>query len=251
MPPGDGRGEQLSEPVSYGAGSVRDGRWTARASGRENLVGRPWSPADDAVIRAGYEKGQAPAIARQLGRTLASVYHRARRLGLSTHRRWTKDDDRRLRNWWGEFTVDTIAKRLNRTAVTTFWRAQHLRLPLGAPGGTEYLSHAAERTGYALASFRMILKRSGVVIKRTMSRPEKGAKRHYHCVDPVLVDVAIAAWLKTEPLEAAARARGLSSEALASRLRGVVGVPPKPIKLHWRIPTVVIDRALAGERRAA
>jgi hypothetical protein len=218
---------------------------------RANVLGRAWSAADDAAIRAGYEKGEAPAIARQLGRTLTSVYHRAQRLGIQTHRRWTKDDDRRLRNWWGEFTVETIAKRLNRTAATTFWRATILDLPLGAPDGTEYLSHAAERTGYALASLRLILKRSGVEMKRTMSRPEKGTKRHFHCVEPLLVDAAIAAWLKTEPLEAAARARGLSSEALAKRLRGRDGVPPKPTKIHWRIPTAVIDQALAADRTAA
>lgn len=215
-------------------------------SRRGNLLGRPWAPTEDDAVRAGYEKGEAPAVARELGRTLISVYHRAQRLGLQTHRRWTKDDDRRLRNWWGEFTIETIAKRIDRTTATTFWRAQVLGLPLGAAEGTEYLTHAAERTGYAVATLKMILRRSGVEIKRTMSRPEKGAKRHYHCVDPVLVDAAIRAWLKTEPLEAAARARGISAEMLRLRLQHVSGVPPRPADgTHWRIPTEVIDRAVA------
>ena len=50
----------------------------------------------------------------------------------------------------------------------------------------------------------------------------------------------------------AARSRGHSSEWLARRLRGVDGVPKKPgRKVPWRIPTAVIDRALAGEGRRA
>ncbi len=211
-----------------------------------HITGCPWTAAEDVVLRAGYEQGRAPEIAAQLGRTLQSVFKRARRLDLATHRRWTNEDDRRLRNWWGEFTVETIAKRLSRTPATTFWRAQRIGLELGAPAGTEYLNRAAERTGYAVGSLRIILQRSGVEIKRTMSRPGTGARWHYHCVDPVLVNQAVAAWLKTEPLETAARARGVSAEVLVNRLRDIAEAPRKPSdRSRWRIPTALLDRAVS------
>ncbi len=210
------------------------------------MLGRPWTPAEDAALRAGYEHGKAPEIAAQLGRTFQSVFKRASRLGLGARRRWTNDDDRRLRNWWGEFTIETLAKRLNRTPATTFWRAQKLSLKLGAAPGTEYLTHAAKRAGYTVSSLRRVLRRSGVEIKRTMSRPEKGTRRHYHCVDPVLVDQAVAAWLKTEPLEAAARSRGVSAEILVNRLRDITDAPKKPTdRSHWRVPTEILDRAIS------
>ena len=218
------------------------------------MIGVPWSPAEDAVLRERYRhSGAAREVAGQLGRTLHSVYRRAQRLKLRTHARWTREDDRKLRNLWGEYTVAGIAKKLGRTDLATFQHAKEIGLPLGCPSGFEYVWHAAKRTGYPTASLRLILERSGVTIRRTMSRPTPGRKvRPCHFVDPFEVDQAIAAWLRTEPLHSAAKRRGIHAGALARKLAALEGVPPKPEgKRHWRIPSDVIDRALAGARRAA
>ena len=50
--------------------------------------GRPWTAAEDATLRQHYVKrGGGLKAARELGRSFVSVTHRARRLGLTTHRR--------------------------------------------------------------------------------------------------------------------------------------------------------------------
>lgn len=183
---------------------------------------------------------------------MLAVYHRARVLRVLSHARWTKNDDRNLRELWGERTLRGISARLGRTTQAVFHRAQKIGLSLGCPDGAEYLTHSAERTGYSVETLRMILDRSGVAIRRTMSRPlGRRVGRPCHFVDPFEVDEAVEAWLKTEPLASAARRRGLDDSTLARRLRGVEGVPPKPVgKRHWRIPTAVIDRVV-GQGRAA
>lgn len=213
------------------------------------MKGLAWTPAEDAVLRADYGHiGGAREVAAKLGRTLDSVHRRAQRLKIHTHARWTNDDDRRLRNLWGEYTVETIAKKLNRTTLATFQHAKEIGLKLGAPEGSEYLWHAAKRTGYPVASLRMILKRSGVEMRRTMSRPTPGPKkRPCHFVDPFEVDQAIAAWLQTETLHAGAARRGIHADALERRLRGIEGVPQKPAdKSHWRIPSRILDEAVGA-----
>lgn len=208
---------------------------------------RPWTPAEDAVIRDRYVTAGSAAVARDLGRTVSSVCHRARRLRVLSRRRWTPADDNRLRNLWGSHPVAHVAKMLGRTEATTYWRAQKLGLPLGCPQGMEYLTHAAERTGYQTSQLTRILRWAGVPEYRSASR-KTGAARHFHVVDPFDVDEAIAAWLKTETAEFAAKSRGLVTETMVRILEQFgEGVPPRPKKrkAHWRIPTEVIDAAIA------
>jgi hypothetical protein len=219
------------------------------------MNGTMWSPDEDRLLVEQYKKGGAPRVARETGRTLISVYHRARRLGLSTHRPWSEADDRVLRNWWGEFAAVSIARKLGRTGDAVVWRARHIGLSIGPGDGMEYLSHAAERAGVADLTMRRILEWAGVEIKRTMSRPHciRKSKRRCLCVDTVLADQAVEDWLKSEWLESAARARGISAGALATRL-GAIGVvrpqgtpwriPMRPTSAHWRVPTVLIERAV-------
>lgn len=220
------------------------------------MNGPRWTSAEDALLVDQYEKGGAPRVARETGRTLTSVYHRASRLGLMTHRAWKDVDDRVLRNWWGEFAVASIARKLGRTGDAVAWRARHIGLSIGPGDGMMYLSHAAERAGVADLTMRRILDWAGVEIKRTMSRPHaiRTSKRRCLCVDIVLADQAVEDWLKSEWLESAARARGFSAGALATRLGAIGGVRPTraerwriPMRLasvRWRVPTVLIERAV-------
>lgn len=204
-----------------------------------------WKPEEDAVLLAGYtHSGGARRVARQLGRKVRSVECRAQVLGVGTHRRWSADDDRRLQNLWGEKTVRQLAKLLVRTPMAVYIRAKATGLPLGVPDGYVHLTHAAERAGVTVASLRLICERAGVKVRRAMSRPEGRRWRPHQIVDAFEALESVKAWLETESLDGAARRRRMGSLTLAKRLQGVEGVPPKPERGVWRIPSVLIDQAL-------
>ncbi len=209
------------------------------------MIGRPWTPAEDATLRAEYTRGRVAPISVRLGRTPSSVHHRAHRLGLIAARRWTLADLRLLRNLWGEVDLPTLAKRLGRSVATTYWKAQQLDL-LGCPRGREYLTDAATRTGFSTSTLRRILAWHGVKLRRAMSRVlQPKTKRRMHAVDPFDVNEAVAAWLATETPTAAARRLGVTGETVAARVARLVDAPPRPKRRrHWRIPSEVIDRAL-------
>lgn len=215
-----------------------------------NPGAKAWTPAEDAILRARYQRDGAVAMARELGRSMSSVNHRTQALRLYTHRRWTDIDDRRLRNLWGEMPLRAVAKELGRSEITVYWRAYfRLKLPLGCPRGMEWLTAAAERTGFTTRSLRMILRWAGVKLRVTMARP-KASGRRFHIVDPLDVTEAVERWLKTEPLRTAAKRRGIVAATLESWLREAgAELPEKPPgKTHWRVPTETIDAAVALRR---
>lgn len=215
-----------------------------RRGGSEGGVTGRWKPEEDAVLRELYTRGGAQRVARQLGRKVRSVMCRAQVLGIATHRRWSADDDRRLRNLWGEKTVRQLARILGRTPMAVYVRAKVIRLPIGVPDGYAHLTHAAERAGVTVASMRLICERAGVKVRRAMSRPEGRQWRPHQIVDAFEATEAVKAWLETESLDGAARRRRMGSETLAKRLVGVPGVPPKPERGVWRIPSEIIDLAI-------
>ncbi len=214
---------------------------------------RSWTDEDDDAIRGGFAHGRGRALAERLGRTVSAIHHRAQRLGIVANRRWSAADDAELGMLWFEVGVAEIAKRMRRTRAAVVQRArEYLRLPLGAPDGFEYISKAAERTGFALATLQMILRWAGVKPRPSMSY-DRGAKRHFHIVDPVDVDDAIERWLATESLEAAARRVGWSAETLARRLLASgLDIPARPArKRQWRIPTETVDHVVADRAKVA
>jgi hypothetical protein len=209
----------------------------------------PWSDAEKETLARVYPLEGAEAAARAIGRPVGPVMSRARRLGLSRKRRWTPDDDQTLRAYWGEMSLNRLAKELQRTTLTVHWRARKLGLETGSPQGTEYLTTAADRTGYDTTTLRRILKAAGVRPSVSMSRPT-GSSRHYHIVDPLDVDDAVKAWLECEDVAPAAVARGLIPETLtfwleAARKNGF-DMPERPGgKRRWRIKSEMIDAVVA------
>lgn len=217
-----------------------------------------WTLAEDAVLRDSYSTGGIEVASRALPqRTRAGIFHRARRLGVTRRRRWTSADDRLLRTLWdGGSTMVEITRALNRSRATTYWRAQMLGL-LGLPVGWEYLTDAARRTGYGTGQLRRILAAGGIQPRPALSRglPPRGKRkvvRRFVIVWPADVDLAIAQWLDTEPLESAARRAGVTTEILRRRLSDVGVTKPtrRNKKLHWRVRTVDVDRALEQGRAA-
>jgi len=169
---------------------------------------------------------------------------------LRTFKHWTPAEDAKLRSDWGLFTLAGVARRLGRTKTATFLRAKDLHIAIGCPEGFEYLTAAARRTGFAVATLRRMLDGAGVKIMRAYSRPGRKKKYPRHFVDPVDVDDVVRAWLDTETVGDAIRRFRMRRQKIVSLLEA--GGIARPVrKKHWRLPTAVIDRALAGERRAA
>lgn len=206
-----------------------------------------WTPAEDAALRELWQTLEAKEIAARLpGRTEIGVWHRMRRLGLTKRRRWTERDDEKLRLLWG-CPIKTVAQELGRTIAAVYWRAQLLGLPLGVPEDGERLTTAASRCGYSITTMRMILDWAGVPIWRGLTRGALKTKNCTHWVESELVDEAVARWCQTETPTAAARRLGMSAARVVARLLASgLELPPKPAdKRHWRIPSEIIDRAIA------
>jgi len=217
---------------------------------REQLLARAWTPRELRILRSSYRSKGAAYVANRTGRAFKAVCAKAARLGLKNRPPWTDIENRRLRNWWGVETVAAIASKLGRSKWAVFHQAgEVLGLKRGVQAGQESLKATARRTGYSYETLLRVLAASGVKLKRPVSEP--GSKRCRFVVDTVDVDEAVAAWNATETVNGAARARGIGSNYLRALLERTPGVPPKLAGKCWRVPTAVIDRALAGEKRRA
>ena len=97
-----------------------------RRRGRRPCRGRPWTPGDDALVRA----LPAEEAARRTGRSLLSVYTRRHVLGLAFARRWTPAEDRLART----HPVQEVAERTGRTPNAVYLRRHALGVARRHPG---------------------------------------------------------------------------------------------------------------------
>ena len=215
---------------------------------------RRWTPEEDAALREAYT-GPGRAIDRALaalpGRSATAIYQRTHQLGLARTPRWTKADEEVLRELWYEHTaLATIARRLKRSKLGVIHHARQIGLELGCPKGWEYIGNAAERTGFHPGMLMKILRAAGVTPRRAISQPTRTSKGLYthKIVMPEDVDDAVALWMSTEPLHAAARRLGMTGPALERRLAAVgVVKPPELGRRHWRVKAEDLERALEVE----
>ncbi len=126
--------DALARGLGRSAGSVR---LRAQKLGLHRPPGRRrWLPAEDAILRDGYEQGLSCAqIAVQLpGRSEGTVPARAARLGIATYARaWSQVDDHRLRVLVAEgLPVDSVAQALGRTPQAIAIRTSRLAVALTA-----------------------------------------------------------------------------------------------------------------------
>lgn len=220
------------------------------------MTAKAWASREDAYLRDRYVADGAITCGRALGRSFGSVTRRAQRLGVIRVRRWSEKDDARLRILWGTRRLEDVAAALGRSTDSVYWRAKACGLGVGCPQGFEYLSTAAERTGYAVAQLRRILNWAHVHVTRATTRPGRQTRTdHVHWViEPADVDEAVAAWHRTETLEGASACRGLCSTVVsrllrAAAARGDTRVPPRPrFRRHWRLPTELVDELVAEMR---
>lgn len=162
-------------------------------------------------------------------------------------RRWSASEDEKLRVSWGEVTVPDLAGMLRRTEWAVYRRARDLGISVGCPRGYEWLTAAARRTGYDVATLRSVLDDAGVAMRPALHRLDYTPRSGRVYVDPFDVDAAVAARNLTETLSSAATRRGIEHRRLIRALAGVDGVPRKPRRGRaWRIPTALLDLAMRG-----
>lgn len=211
-------------------------------------LARPWTAEELAVVRARYLIDGASVLAAELGRTESAVWRCANRQGVLKNRRWTAEEDERLRMLWGERPLAELARIFARPEGGIYFRAGKLGIRRGAPQGKEFVTTAAERTGFDRATLRKILHWAGVRITKP-SRDSKGAWR-FGYVDVYDVDRAVEAWLKTEPLNVSARRHGWCAETIRKWLAEAGELPPsRGRKCHLRVDIAVVDRVVAEQMR--
>lgn len=219
---------------------------------------RPWSDSERQYMRDHFASDGAAACASALSRPITAVLSAAQRLGVRARPRWTTREDDQLRMLWGAHSVTAISNRIGRSTYSVYRRAHDLDLGCGCPQGHEYLTTAAERTGYETATLRKILHWAGVRIDRAASRASskrRFAHRGHFVVEPTDVDEAVKRWLACEYVADAAHSRGLSSRALRTILRHAIArgdarVPRQPTRFrHWRVETTLLDELVAARRR--
>jgi hypothetical protein len=161
-----------------------EGALRTRARERELLPQaerrRRWTPAEDDLVRFGYESGRTcHAIATDLlggARTPETVSARARKLGLATYARtWTDEEDRTLRQLGlSGACVSEAAELLARTPEAIRRRSRELGIRLASdpvrgsprPWRTEEDALLRELAGLHPARLARILGRSDQTIRR-------------------------------------------------------------------------------------
>jgi len=134
--------------------SVSAIRSAARAEGLLKQMQRPWTPADDAMMR---ELWPQRGLAERLDRSPAACRARAMHLGLSqTPRPWTAQDDAVLRELWRHQSAAEVAARLGRSVSACRYRAGALKLTSPRPAVAE-LSAAVQDAEQALLSITEVL----------------------------------------------------------------------------------------------
>ena len=111
-----------------------------------------WLPDEVDALRGAFAADIAlPAIAEQLGRTLAAVSTKVGELGLrrNSSRPWSELEDSHLAQTYGATAVSEIASGLGRTPAAVYARAGFLKLTEGNPPPYTEWEIAQVRAGYA------------------------------------------------------------------------------------------------------
>lgn len=156
---------------------------------------------------------------------------------------WSPAEDDALREHWGRKSGRELASYLRRPLQAVYRRAA--RLGLTTSSAWESLYRAALRTGYSIVGLKTVLTFSGV------QWIERKRGRRVQVVERAEVDRAITAWLATETLSGAARARDLDAGVLRQWLVQA-GAPIRRIGVgngQWRIERSVIDAVVTERQR--
>ncbi len=218
---------------------------------------RPWTPAEDELLRTRYpDPGQHAALAAELShRTWGAIVQRVVGLDLPLPGRdWTAAEVDLLRREWGEATP----RALSRMFPGRTWRAiaSHARV-LGLstiPQGMEPLAVVARRVGYARGTLLKILRAAHV---RTMRwQGKRGAKGvtaggricRWLLVDALDAEIAVKMHLGFETIRGGAIARGVHVGSMYRELQRTGAYVKGSRGGHRLIPSAALDAASAAIR---
>ncbi|MBT2696371.1 hypothetical protein J7E79_02830 [Bacillus sp. ISL-40] len=96
-------------------------------------MGKAWTDEEENLLKEHYKTDGKKALAKRLGRTVASIESKAHALGVWERKRekrnsWTKDDLDFLQDRWGQISFKTIAQKLNRSVDAVKQKAFDLSL---------------------------------------------------------------------------------------------------------------------------
>lgn len=155
---------------------------------------------------------------------------------------WTVDDYATLHLWWGIESVPKIAKRLGRTIGGVVGQAKKLKLRMGIQNGYESITEAAERHKCGYQFMLKLLRRRSAKLRR--ARPWSTATEPQRYISRECADEAMLAYLSTETMKGAARARGIDAAALRKWML-LEGHEPPRRGIHWRVSSGDIDKVVA------
>lgn len=91
-----------------------------------------WTEEEEKYLKENFEKYPIETIAKKLGRTNASISHKARKLGLvekrQPNRGWTEKEENKLITMWGKVPVEKISEKLDRTVNAINHKASRLEI---------------------------------------------------------------------------------------------------------------------------
>ena len=95
----------------------------------------PWTAAEDAAVQAHYGQMTAGEVGLLIGRSTASIEHRAKTLGLGKrqerHDPWTEPELAEVRRCYSTERAGVIAERLGRSVFAVSWQAQRMGIRSG------------------------------------------------------------------------------------------------------------------------
>lgn len=95
----------------------------------------PWTAAEDAAVQAHYGQMTAGEVGLLIGRSTASIEHRAKVLGLGKrqerHDPWADAELAEVRRCYSTERAGVIAKRLGRSVFAVSWQAQRMGIRSG------------------------------------------------------------------------------------------------------------------------
>jgi len=215
---------------------------------------RAWTPEEEAALPNLVTALGLKKAAEKLGRSLGAVRVRASLKGITAplERTWTEKESNTLRLRWGELSsLEELEREFQRSRKAIRRQASIvLKLPL-LPVGYAALSSVAERCGLSRAAFRRVLGLHRVKTHNLHELRGYEKKRgHIRIVEVTAAEDAVAKWCASEQLNVAADRHNLTHHKLREALASIGVKRPKQIASgrQWRIPSNIVDRAVAEWR---
>jgi DNA-binding CsgD family transcriptional regulator len=143
---------------------------------------KPWSKEEEEKLADLITRMCREDVAKELGRSSACVFHRARKLGLrfkvrsaKAGRAWSKQEDQQLLFLSDHKTSSQIAKVLGRTTATVRWRASKLGIKLSERRVP--LREVAEELGVSVGTVKRARKRLQLSFRKNDFRGSYSAPR--------------------------------------------------------------------------